>query len=690
MSQQSQDSELDELFEDIDEDEILANLSPSELKQLQSEMEVLAPDPKVPVGMIQKDQIEKAPTGQFDNRSLVDADIDEDEILANLSPEELKELQSEMEVLAPDPKVPVGMIQKDQTEKAPTGQFDHRSLIDYLHWEKESKRMLEEERIPVTLLPSERKIARVEEEDTQQEEKRTRDQENEVDPQESEDESYHETYEEACDKENEKTDEVEEEAETDQNSEADIESEKEDKTDSEEAEESYLESPQNEEVEEKEPEQEKSDETLLESPQNEEVAEKEPEEEKIVETCSTTDEAPDPTEKTEDNKSPGKISKLNIPKKLALDSSFIKMSARPSGNQTNLDRTLQNIRENNPDVTEVNLNNIENIPKEMLLDFVNALKKNKHVKTFSMTNVGADENAAFTIANMLRENRSITTLNIESNFITGKGIVAIVRCLQFNESLTELRFHNQRHMLGHHAEMEIARLLKANNTLLKMGYHFELPGPRMVVTNLLSRNLDKQRQKRKDEQQQQQIKEQEEIINMLENGLGMGIPPELWAMLNQPPPTPDSRRPPPTSNSRMPPIPEEPKIPVPPLRKSKQNRLELNSENKCNSEPPPFQEVKLKKFQTKSAAQKLREEVDKTSLRDMIQLKRAKPQSSASQNSELSEKTNLKDVIKTLKPVPRNRPPPLVNLTPRDELLQDIRQSNVAYLKAVPLPKELE
>lgn len=593
------------------------------------------------------------------------ADIDEDEILANLSPEELKELQSEMEVLAPDPQVPVGMIQRDQTEKAPTGQFDHRSLIGYLHWEKESKRMVEEERVPVTLLPSERIIAK--EEKLQEEETSDQDdQENEVEPQEQVEESNNETLEEVSDKDDETTVEVEEETETNQSI-SETESEKEDKTDNDEAEESQPASPQNEEVIEKEPEEGKSD-----------------------QTSSTTDETPDLTEKIEDNKPPEKISKLNIPKKLAVDSSFIKMSARPSGNQTNLDRTLQSIRQNNPDVNEVNLNNIENIPKEMLVDFVNALKKNKHVKAFSMANVGADENVAFTLANMLRENRSITTLNIESNFITGKGILAIVRCLQFNEYLTELRFHNQRHMLGHHAEMEISRLLKANNTLLKMGYHFELPGPRMVVTNLLSRNQDKQRQKRKDEQQQQQIKEQEEIINMLENGLGMGIPPELWAMLTQPPPTPNSRMPPPTSNSRMPTIAEEPKIPVPPLRKSKQNKLELNSENKCNSEPPPFQEVKLKKFQPKSTAQKLREEADKASLRDMIQLKRAKPKSSASQNSELSEKTNLKDVIKTLKPVPRNRPAPRVQLTPRDELLKDIRHSNVAYLKAVALPKELE
>lgn len=90
-----------------------------------------------------------------DIEELNEVDIDEDEILAMLSPEELKELQSEMDIMiAPDESVPVGQRQKDQTEKTPTGTFDHRSLVDYLYWEKESTRMLEEERVPATLLPS--------------------------------------------------------------------------------------------------------------------------------------------------------------------------------------------------------------------------------------------------------------------------------------------------------------------------------------------------------------------------------------------------------------------------------------------------------------------------------------------------------------------------------------------------------
>lgn len=93
-----------------------------------------------------------------DQEEFCSEEIDEDEILANLSPEELRELQCEMEVMAPDPQVPVGMIQKDQTEKIPTGNFDHRSLVDYLYWQKTAGHAQEDERVPVTLLPSEVRI----------------------------------------------------------------------------------------------------------------------------------------------------------------------------------------------------------------------------------------------------------------------------------------------------------------------------------------------------------------------------------------------------------------------------------------------------------------------------------------------------------------------------------------------------
>uniref|UniRef100_G1NB10 Leiomodin-3 n=1 Tax=Meleagris gallopavo TaxID=9103 RepID=G1NB10_MELGA len=503
--------------------------------------------------------------GQTSDEDVSPEDINEDEILANLSPEELKELQSEMEVMAPDPELPIGMIQRDQTEKPPTGSFDHRSLVDYLYWQKASRRMLEDERVPVTLLPSEvtsKKSCL----------------------------SFRMTAEEMGDsggRRGPEADGKERHYKNESVSHAVAQPEEMNRDGS------------NEEREEEEEEEEgEEEEDESESETKETCVSENHHSDQTSKQAGT--ESGETTEKSDENEK--KISKLNIPKK-------------PSGNQTNLEDSLEKVRKNNPEMKELNLNNIENIPKEMLIDFVNAMKKNKNIKTFSLANVGADDSVAFALANMLRENRSITTLNIDSNFISGKGVVAIMRCLQYNEVLTEFRFHNQRSMLGHQAEMEIARLLKANNTLLKMGYHFELPGPRMVVTNLLSRNLDKQRQKRQEGQRQQQMKEPQEA-----------------------PPAP------------KPPIPTSA-----PQGRGKESTRPTASEQPRGAEPS-FRVIKLKKIQRKPAVPKY---------------------------VEPTEKTNLKDVIKTLKPIPRRRPPPLVEITPRDQLLNDIRQSNVAYLKPV-------
>nr|XP_017513891.1 leiomodin-3 [Manis javanica] len=561
------------------------------------------------------------------DEEIFDGDIDEDEILANLSPEELRKLQSEVEVMAPDPRLPVGMIQKDQTNKPPTGDFDHKSLIDYMYWQKASRRMLEDERVPVTFAPSEGD---------------TEEQHEEIDkgsknvPQYLKEKLNNEII--ASKRESkgspdaqETDDDDEEDDDDDDEDEEDEDGEDEDDSDDDDSEESNEKTKRAEDGEVKE--QIRNGESNCQP-----VTKKAFEGQKDI---------PETQEKSEK-----KISKLD-PKKLALDTSFLKVSARPSGNQTDLDGSLRRVRQNDPDMKELNLNNIENIPKEMLLDFVNAMKKNKHIKTFSLANVGADETIAFALANMLRENRSITTLNIESNFITGKGIVAIMRCLQFNETLTELRFHNQRHMLGHQAEMEISRLLKANNTLLKMGYHFELPGPRMVVTNLLTRNQDKQRQKRQEEQKQQQLKEQRRLIAMLENGLG--LPPGMWEMLGGP--MPDSRM-----QEFLQPPPPPPNPQAGPFRQRNEMMKKPSQPPQYRTDPDSFRVVKLKRIQRKSRMPEAREP---------------------------PEKTNLKDVIRTLKPVPRNRPPPLVEISPRDQLLNDIRHSNVAYLKPVQVPKEL-
>ncbi|XP_074498278.1 uncharacterized protein lmod1b [Sebastes fasciatus] len=164
------------------------------------------------------------------------------------------------------------------------------------------------------------------------------------------------------------------------------------------------------------------------------------------------------------------------------------------------DELMEQVRSNDPSLIELNVNNSEVIKTKTLIEFAEVLHKNTHVKKFAIANCRADDHVAYAIAGTLRANKTITSINVDSNHLTGKGILSLIQALPHNSTLTELRFQNQRHICGGKTEMEMTKILKDNTTLLKLGYHFELAGPRMTTTNILSRNMDRQRQKRLQEQ----------------------------------------------------------------------------------------------------------------------------------------------------------------------------------------------
>ncbi|KAB1276484.1 Leiomodin-2, partial [Camelus dromedarius] len=408
--------------------------------------------------------------------------IDEDELLASLSAEELKELERELEDIEPDRSLPVGMRQKSLTEKTPTGTFSREALMAY--WEKESQKLLEKERLgecgkvgrATGIKPGSAKATVA-----------------------------------ACIEELEVGVWVAEE-------------------DKEESEEELVFTETNSEVSEEvyTEEEEEDDEEDDEEEDSEEEGRTAGNEKGINGTVHyegvDSDSSRPKTFKSQ-------IENIQLTNGHSGRSTESPAAIHPCGNPTVIEDALEKVKNNDPATTEVNLNNIENITSQTLARFAEALRNNTVVKTFSLANTHADDSAATAIAEMLRVNRHITSVNIESNFITGKGILAIMRALQHNAVLTELRFHNQRHIMGSQVEMEIVKLLRENTTLLRLGYHFELPGPRMSMTSLLTRNMDKQRQKRMQEQKQQEgkkklitrniaevIKQQESAQRALQNG----------------------------------------------------------------------------------------------------------------------------------------------------------------------------
>uniref|UniRef100_UPI00358FEA2A leiomodin-3 n=1 Tax=Myxine glutinosa TaxID=7769 RepID=UPI00358FEA2A len=554
--------------DDLDEDAILESLSQEQLKALAGELQRLEDGSLETTesnsdnkwSEEEKDSSEEEEESQKgDDAEEEDEEEDEETLLAELSQEQLQQLEQELEELSPESSLPIGQRQRDHSSREPEAGFNRYALREFLQREQH---ILEAERVPAVLLNGQYKVqdrkevCAVKEEQAPEELEEVQ-QEKQEEKQEEEEEDLNKTW------QNKKITHIPIQVETKING-VDLGS---DVTTEGQNDEEHTKTV-NEILQEKKEEETSSydkDQEVLEDHEkfdndcddDNNIAE----EMKATELCATTEKmegggerpttpqetsmktkelhnefkeetgsiegkrmnhCPDSERKTEFkdsevaediNASGGEENKMKkmkgklIGKIGNLPKMPFALPGLLSGNPTIVEDALRSVKKNDPSLTDINLNNIEKITSPVLVDFAEALKRNKHVRKFSITNTHADDSVAFALANMIRENRSLTHLNLDSNFISSRGTVALVRCLQFNETLTELRFHNQRHMLGMKAEMEISRLLKFNYTLLKLGYHFELPGPRMVAANILTRNLDRQRQLRRVEQQRQEQEE---------------------------------------------------------------------------------------------------------------------------------------------------------------------------------------
>ncbi|XP_053226395.1 tropomodulin-1 isoform X2 [Podarcis raffonei] len=165
-------------------------------------------------------------------------------------------------------------------------------------------------------------------------------------------------------------------------------------------------------------------------------------------------------------------------------------------NATDVEETLQRVKNNDPDLEEVNLNNIKDIPIPTLKAYADALKNNSYVKKFSIVGTRSNDPVAYALAEMLKVNGVLKSLNVESNFISGSGILALAEALQENTTLIELKIDNQSQPLGNKVEMEIASMLEKNESLLKFGYHFTQQGPRLRASNAMMNNNDLVRKRR--------------------------------------------------------------------------------------------------------------------------------------------------------------------------------------------------
>lgn len=166
-------------------------------------------------------------------------------------------------------------------------------------------------------------------------------------------------------------------------------------------------------------------------------------------------------------------------------------------NNTDVDKTLDQVIKNDPHLIELNWNNIKNISKEKFKRLFDGLKSNTFLETLSLANTDLNDSTCEDLVESLKVNKTLTSLNVESNYLTGIMICNLIAALLPNQTVLEFRSSNQAvQVLGNKVEMEIAKLIEQNDSLLRLGLSFAVPDARIRVTRHLSKNNDNLRLKR--------------------------------------------------------------------------------------------------------------------------------------------------------------------------------------------------
>jgi len=143
----------------------------------------------------------------------------------------------------------------------------------------------------------------------------------------------------------------------------------------------------------------------------------------------------------------------------------------------------------------VKIHNIT-LEKYIMYGIFDKLKSTKSMKHLALTNVGLNDEKLLTLVEILKQNTTIETLNLESNIFTNHGVVPLLQMLLTHPTIREVKLSHQKFSLGTRGEEAMASLIVNNPRVMKIGYGFTIQTCRSDVDRAMIRNHENERQKR--------------------------------------------------------------------------------------------------------------------------------------------------------------------------------------------------
>lgn len=165
-----------------------------------------------------------------------------------------------------------------------------------------------------------------------------------------------------------------------------------------------------------------------------------------------------------------------------------------------IENFFDSVLEDNPEIVEVNL-----VGDQVFLALNDASRKeaaasfasNTHVKSVKLSMLKLDDTFATEFGKALKQNQSITKINLENNAISGDGLLAILDGLKTNEVVEELHIRHQSKPIATSSEEKILESLGDNEHLVKFGVDIRSQRARDDLDRRLRKNQEKRRKRKK-------------------------------------------------------------------------------------------------------------------------------------------------------------------------------------------------
>jgi len=171
------------------------------------------------------------------------------------------------------------------------------------------------------------------------------------------------------------------------------------------------------------------------------------------------------------------------------------ISSAPSDDELDVEILLQLVKEDSEQLFSLRLNNIK-VDPQILQEIFDLLKTTKNVRHLSLAGIGMKDDLGLEMVKAFAENKSLESLNVESNDLTNYTIEPLCALLETHHTLREFKCAHQKNGLGSRGEEAMARALDKNENLLKIGYPFNVPSARSLADRSQIRNNELQRKKR--------------------------------------------------------------------------------------------------------------------------------------------------------------------------------------------------